>query len=109
MTQKTVHPFIQSINEFRSPRASFFGGKFLMIGDTLAFCRPHALSSIEQASLDALLLQDLPPKRNHYNRMGEQSVAIFPYSILAFKKLWFILAICINFKTSFYSDIFWGV
>ncbi|TGO18313.1 hypothetical protein BPAE_0387g00020 [Botrytis paeoniae] len=57
--QKTTRPFIQSINELRSPRASFFDGKLLMVGDALACCRPHAPSSIEQAALNALLFHDL--------------------------------------------------
>lgn len=56
LVRKTDQPFTQTINDVRSPCASFFDGKLLLVGDALAGFRPHAPASTEQAALDALLL-----------------------------------------------------
>lgn len=57
LLEKTKHPSAQSITEVVSPRASFFDGKLLLVGDALATFRPHAGASTNQAALSALLLE----------------------------------------------------
>lgn len=59
LVRKTAQPFTQTINDVRSPRASFFYGKLLLVGDALAGFRPHAPASTEQAAVDAFLLERL--------------------------------------------------
>jgi 2-polyprenyl-6-methoxyphenol hydroxylase-like FAD-dependent oxidoreductase len=56
LVNTTRHPFIQSITDVLSPKASFLNGKVLMVGDAVAGFRPHAAASTSQAAYDALLL-----------------------------------------------------
>ena len=48
---------VTSVTSIASPRAVFFNGKLLLVGDALAQFRPHVGSSTNQAALDALLLE----------------------------------------------------
>lgn len=54
---KTRQPFISAIRDHIAPRASFFGGKLLLVGDAFALFRPHAGLSTNQAALHCLLLE----------------------------------------------------
>ena len=56
LVNKTSQPFVATISETISPRASFLDGKVLLVGDALASFRPHAALSTNQAALNALLL-----------------------------------------------------
>ena len=56
LVEKTSQPFVATISETISPRASFLNGKVLLVGDALASFRPHAALSTNQAALNALLL-----------------------------------------------------
>jgi 2-polyprenyl-6-methoxyphenol hydroxylase-like FAD-dependent oxidoreductase len=56
VVNKTTRPFVQVITDVLSPRASFFDGKVLLIGDALCGVRPHTASSVNQAALHANLL-----------------------------------------------------
>lgn len=53
---KASQPFIQTITDVISPRASFFDGKLVLVGDALAGFRPHIASSAAQAAFNAQLL-----------------------------------------------------
>ena len=54
---KTTQPFISSVSDNIVPRASFFGGKLLLVGEALALFRPHIALSANQAAVDCLLLK----------------------------------------------------
>jgi 2-polyprenyl-6-methoxyphenol hydroxylase-like FAD-dependent oxidoreductase len=59
MVQKTQKPFISAINDRDLAQPSFFDGKLLLVGDSLATFRPHVAPSTNQAALNALLLERL--------------------------------------------------
>ncbi|KAI1465800.1 uncharacterized protein F4812DRAFT_461489 [Daldinia caldariorum] len=52
-------PFVHLITDYCSPRASFAGGKVLLVGDALTLLRPHTASSTSQAAYHALLTEEL--------------------------------------------------
>jgi 2-polyprenyl-6-methoxyphenol hydroxylase-like FAD-dependent oxidoreductase len=56
---KTTQPFITLVTDIASPKASFFDGKLLLVGDALVPFRPHVACSTNQAALDALLLEKM--------------------------------------------------
>lgn len=57
LVQKTSNPAISVIHDYASPRAAFFDGKLLLVGDALALFRPHIAFSFNQAAKDCLLLE----------------------------------------------------
>ncbi|KAF2232328.1 FAD/NAD(P)-binding domain-containing protein [Viridothelium virens] len=56
---KIDSPFITAISDYRVPRASFFGGKVVLVGDALALFRPHTAQSTAQAAVDCTLLEQV--------------------------------------------------
>lgn len=56
LVNKTKHPFVQAITDNISPKNEFFGGKLLLVGDSLAGFRPHTAASTSQAAFDASTL-----------------------------------------------------
>ena len=54
---KTTQPFISSVSDTIAPRASFFDGRLLLVGEALALFRPHIALSANQAAVDCLLLK----------------------------------------------------
>lgn len=56
LINKIDQPFITAISDTIAPRASFFDGKLLLVGDALALFRPHIAASTNQAALHCLLL-----------------------------------------------------
>ena len=57
LVEKTTQPFIASISDIIAPRASFFDGKLILVGEALALFRPHVALSANQAALNCLLLK----------------------------------------------------
>ena len=57
LMSKITQPFVQTISEARSPQASFFDGKLLLVGDALTLFRPHVALSTDQAALNCLALE----------------------------------------------------
>ena len=57
LVEKTTQPFISSVSDTVAPRASFFDGKLLLVGEALALFRPHIALSANQAAVDCLLLK----------------------------------------------------
>lgn len=59
LVNKTTQPFITTVTDIASPRASFLDGKMLLVGDALVPFRPHVACSTNQAAWNALLLEKL--------------------------------------------------
>ncbi|KAF2143587.1 uncharacterized protein K452DRAFT_350056 [Aplosporella prunicola CBS 121167] len=59
IVRKTKVPFLQAITDVISPKASFFNGKILLVGDAVAGFRPHAAASTSQAAFDSFYVVDL--------------------------------------------------
>ena len=57
LVRKTTKPFITAVTDIAAPKASFFDGKLLLVGDALVPFRPHVACSTNQAALNALLLE----------------------------------------------------
>ncbi|KAI1099777.1 FAD/NAD(P)-binding domain-containing protein [Jackrogersella minutella] len=57
--EKITSPFLHSITDYCSPRASFAGGKVLLVGDASTLLRPHIAFSTNQAAYHALLTEIL--------------------------------------------------
>ena len=59
LVEKTTQPFISSVSDTIAPRASFFDGRLLLVGEALALFRPHIALSANQAAMNCLLLEDV--------------------------------------------------
>lgn len=57
LLENTRQPFISAISDSIAPRASFFDGKLLLVGDAFALFRPHIALSTNQAALHCILLE----------------------------------------------------
>jgi 2-polyprenyl-6-methoxyphenol hydroxylase-like FAD-dependent oxidoreductase len=80
IVKATKSPFVQAINECTSSRASFFGGKLLIVGDALATFRPHGAASTNQAAHSALTLGKM--------MRGEITPRQWEMGVLKFATLW---------------------
>ncbi|KAL8769659.1 MAG: hypothetical protein Q9209_004456 [Squamulea sp. 1 TL-2023] len=56
---KLSQPFLQVITDYCSPRASFSGGKILLVGEALTLFRPHIAFSTNQAAFDCRMVEKL--------------------------------------------------
>jgi hypothetical protein len=56
---KIESPFLHLITDYQAPRASFAGGKVLLVGDAMTLLRPHIAFSTNQAASHALLTERL--------------------------------------------------
>ena len=59
LVSRIRQPFVSSITSIGSPRASFFNGKLLLVGDALCQMQPNYGASTDQAALNALTLEKL--------------------------------------------------
>lgn len=57
--EKIESPFLHQITDYCSPRASFAGGKVLLVGDAAALLRPHIAFSTNQAAYHTMLTEKL--------------------------------------------------
>jgi hypothetical protein len=57
IVKKATNPAISVIHDYACPKAAFFDGKVVLVGDALALFRPHAALSFNQAALDTLLFE----------------------------------------------------
>ncbi|KAI1765119.1 hypothetical protein GGR53DRAFT_519795 [Hypoxylon sp. FL1150] len=57
--EKITSPFVLLVTDYYSPRASFAGGKVLLVGDAATQLRPHLAYSTNQAAYHALLTEKL--------------------------------------------------
>lgn len=53
---KTKNPFVTKVNDVLCEQASFYDGRILLVGDTLATFRPHFAVATEKAARGALEL-----------------------------------------------------
>ncbi len=53
----TAEPFISTVRDCVSPRASFFDGRLLLVGEALTLMRPHTGMSFSHGAMNCLLLQ----------------------------------------------------
>lgn len=59
LVNKITQPFITAVSDYAAPRASYFDGKLILVGDALALFRPHVGSSTNQCAMDCLLLEQV--------------------------------------------------
>ncbi|MCJ1230893.1 hypothetical protein MMC12_007567 [Toensbergia leucococca] len=57
LIEKTAKPFISTVRDCSSPRATFYDGKLLLVGEALTLYRPHSGISFNQSALNCLKLQ----------------------------------------------------
>lgn len=57
MVKKSKNIAISVIQDYACPKAAFFDGKVVLVGDALSLFRPHAAISFNQAALNCLLLE----------------------------------------------------
>ena len=55
--EKITAPFVTVVSDTSAPRASFFEGKVLLVGDALTLFRPHIALSTNQGAFQSLLLR----------------------------------------------------
>lgn len=41
LVRKTANPFISTVRDLAAPRASFYDGKLILVGEALTVYRPH--------------------------------------------------------------------
>lgn len=83
----TKRPFVQAITDVESPRASFFDGKLLMVGDAVAGFRPHTAASTSQAAYHALLLEKDMKGEISWQEMVDEMMEYARYMCAAGKKM----------------------
>ena len=54
---KVKEPFISTINDCAAPKASYYDGKVLLVGEALLLIRPHTGLSFDTAAFQALQLK----------------------------------------------------
>jgi 2-polyprenyl-6-methoxyphenol hydroxylase-like FAD-dependent oxidoreductase len=59
LVAKTDKSFISAIRDLRSPQASFYDGKLLLVGDAMVLARPHSGLSTNQVASQALALEEV--------------------------------------------------
>ncbi|KAI0179313.1 hypothetical protein GGR52DRAFT_299848 [Hypoxylon sp. FL1284] len=59
LVEKIASPFLHLITDYYSPRASFAGGRVLLVGDAATLLRPHLAFSTNQAAYHTLLTEKL--------------------------------------------------
>lgn len=57
LVNKTAEPFISTVIDCASTKASFFDGELLLVSEALTLLRPHTGMSFNHAALNCLLLQ----------------------------------------------------
>lgn len=98
LVEKTTRPFISSITDEISPRASFYNGKVLLVGDALASFRPHVASSTNQAALDAQLLVKV--------MTGQMTLAAWEHHVLRYARITLLRS---RVWGAYYQSGIWGL
>ncbi|CAG8952811.1 hypothetical protein HYFRA_00007524 [Hymenoscyphus fraxineus] len=87
VVQRTTRPFISAIHDRETANPSFFDGKLLFVGDSLATFRPHIASSTNQAALDASLVGQLMNGEIDISKWEESVLAFANFAVLR-SQLW---------------------
>ncbi|KAL9049432.1 MAG: hypothetical protein Q9162_007218 [Coniocarpon cinnabarinum] len=59
LVKATQKPFISTIRDSYAPKASFYGGRLLLVGEAVALHRPNSGMAMNQAAIHCLLLRDV--------------------------------------------------
>lgn len=57
LVEKTTKPFISTVRDCASARATFHGGRLILVGEALTLYRPHTGISFNQSARDCLELR----------------------------------------------------
>lgn len=88
LINQTMEPFISTVNDCTAPRASFFDGKILLVGEALTLLRPHTGMSFNHAAMSCLLLQKV--------MRGEINVKQWEEDLLRYREKTMLLAIMVG-------------
>ena len=100
LVNKTAEPFISTVNDCASTKASFFDGKLLLVGEALTLLRPHTGMSFNHAAVNCLLLQRVVK--------GEMSMVQWEREVLRYAEKTRLLSACVGsyFQFGFLSSNF---
>lgn len=82
IVHKTDFPFIQTITDVICPKAVFFDGQVVLLGDSIAGFRPHTAASTSQAAMNSLLLETLMKKTG--GLLGKREAGIYEQNSLSY-------------------------
>ena len=88
LVNKTTHPFISTVNDCAAPRASYFDGRLLLVGEALTLLRPHTGSGFNHAAVSCLLLEKV--------LSDEIDIAQWEGELLRYRKKTMVLAIAVG-------------
>ena len=88
LVNKTAEPFISTVRDCASPRASFYEGRLLLVGEALTLLRPHTGMSFNHAAVNCLLLQKV--------MQGEMTVAEWEKEVLKYAEKTKLLSIAVG-------------
>ena len=88
LVNKTVEPFISTVNDCASTKASFIDGKLLLVGEALTLLRPHTGMSFNQAAVNCLRLQRA--------LKGEMSMVQWGREVLQYAEKTRLLSVCVE-------------
>ena len=88
LVNKTAEPFISTVNDCASTKASFFDGKLLLVGEALTLLRPHTGMSFDHAAVNCLLLQRV--------LKGEMSMVQWEKEVLRYAEKTRLLSACVG-------------
>lgn len=88
LVNKTTEPFISSVHDCASTKASFFDGRLLLVGEALTLLRPHTGMSFNHAAVNCLLLKKVMD--------GEMSFAQWEQEVLRYAEKTRLLSICVG-------------
>ena len=83
LISKIRQPYVTVISNTTASKASFFGGKILLVGDALTLFRPHNALSSNQATSHCLELKKAPKGDIISLRMGDPRAAVCTSQSLA--------------------------
>ena len=101
LINKTTEPFISTVRDCASPRATFFHGRLLLVGEALTLMRPHTGMSFSHAAVNCLLLQKV--------LRGEMSMAEWEREVLAYAEKTRLQSMVLGdyFQSGVLSRTFW--
>ena len=88
LVNKTAEPFISTVNDCASTKASFLDGKLLLVSEALTLLRPHTSMSFNQAAVNCLLLQRA--------LKGEMSMMQWEREVLRYAEKNRLLSVCVG-------------
>ena len=93
LVNKTAEPFISTVNDCASTKASFFDGKLLLVGEALTLLHPHTGMSFNHATVYCLLLQKV--------LKGEMSMVQWEREVLRYAEKTRLFSACVGSRFQF--------